>query len=105
MAWRSLRPAERLCAASQLRDCPVASVPLRRSRLWTPVPFGDGRDRHRLLVPRMRTGPRESTFDRARRENHCPPPSATTPSDCRSAHWPPSLTSTLIAASFLLYSY
>src|SRR5580765_2316815 len=49
--------------------------------------------------------PDESTPDLAPCKSGNPPASTATPSDRRSPHRPPSLSSTLIAASFLLYSY
>src|SRR5437016_14593900 len=105
MAWRSVRPPQRLCALSWLRHCPPASLPLCRSCLRASVSFGGGRERYRVIVPRMCAGSHESTINRAAGESGGPPPPTTAPSDRRSAHWSPSLSSALIAASFLLYSY
>src|SRR4029077_20570188 len=105
MAWRSVRPPQKLCALSWLRHCPPASLPLCRSCLRASVSFGGGRERYRVIVPRMCAGSHESTIDRATGENGSPPPSTATPSDRRSAHRSPPLSSALIADSFLLYSY
>ena len=86
MAWRSVRPPQRLCALGRLRHRPPASLPLWRSGLWASVSFGDGRERHRIVVPRMCAGSHEGTPDRATGKSNGPSPSPATPSDRRSAH-------------------
>ena len=62
------------------------SLPLWRSGLRASLSFGDGRERHRFVIPRMCARPHQGTPDRSTSESRGPPPPPATPSHRRSTH-------------------
>ena len=77
---------------------PLQAFRYGRSSLWASVSFGDGRERHRFVVPRVCAGPHQGTPDRPTGESHGPSPPPATPSDRRSTHRSSAYLHTLITA-------